>query len=220
MSVKKDDKGKIKRLARLIEFLENPPERKHLEKHEDQQKVIDLLGETLEMRQNREYGDDPVVQIYMTHQLLVGFWEKFKAEIFIAQNRLEKEQAESPHSLPNVDLEFEVPFTVKVQARFQEVLNFFDTCLDSLKAFHNLMHGLPLSIFKQCQGCGRSIVLTSRHPRDYCNQNCANKHIQKMKRESDPEAYRKYHKDRYRKQILGEWRPRAKKKSSSAPDKK
>lgn len=220
MSVKKDDKEKIKRLARLIEFLENPPERKHLEKHEDQQKVIDLLGETLGMRPNREYGDAAVVQIYMTHHLLADFWEKFKAEIFIAQNRPEKSQAESPHSPPNVELEFEVPVTVRVQARFQAVMNFFDNCLDSLKAFQNLLHGLPLSIFKPCKACGRSIVLTSRHPRDYCNQNCANKHIQKMKRESDPEAYRKYHKDRYRKKILGEWHPRPKKKSSPSPDKK
>jgi hypothetical protein len=84
-------------------------------------------------------------------------------------------------------------------------ISFFKSGIDALMALQNLVKGLPVDIFKQCKNetCGKVFVITSRHNREFCNNLCANLYIQRIKREQDPEGYRKYHKNYYRNKVLG-----------------
>ena len=82
---------------------------------------------------------------------------------------------------------------------------FFKSGIDAILALQNLVSGLPVDIFKKCKNdqCGRVFISSSGHKREFCKNLCANRYIQRMKREQDPEAYRKYHKAYYRRKVLG-----------------
>jgi hypothetical protein len=194
-----ETKARIRKLARLVtEFLESPPKKEELGTLEEQQRVIDLLTETLGIGQILEYADDLRVQIYMVHHLLDQLWEELKKQIMIAQDNLNKPEGEDPHSFHCMNVEMAVPVTLKIQASFHTKLVFFDTCLDSLKALINLMHGLPIDYFKTCKGCGCFFIHASLRQRQYCTQKCAAKDIERIKRNEQRENFNRYHRNRYR----------------------
>jgi len=198
-----ETKNKIRRLARLVtDFLEHPVLNYNLDSPESIQSVIDLLEDTLETRRIVEYEDDQHVFIFMMHHLLTQFWEEVKKAIFSEQKASEVIEGEPVHSPPNVTLEMAMPVTIRINASFRRTIYFFDSCLDALKAFQNLMHGLPLEIFKKCPGCERVFVLTSRHTREYCSQRCAARDNERKKRVNRPEEFLLYH-ENYRRKKLG-----------------
>ena len=73
--------------------------------------------------------------------------------------------------------------------------------MDALFALVNLVNGIPMDFCCRCKDdkCGRWFFLTSNHKREFCNQLCAARYTERMKRGRDPEKFREYNRDFYRK---------------------
>jgi hypothetical protein len=168
-----------------------------------------------------EFG---VKSILFYHDLLKkGFWEAFKEKILsFGERRNEIENMPTNNSgsflaeyadMADDNLYLGERNTICLKTELIEIpysleggeIYFFKSGIDAILALQNLVSGLPVDIFKKCKNdrCGRVFILTSGHKREFCKNLCANRYIQRMKREQDPEAYRKYHKAYYRKKILG-----------------
>jgi hypothetical protein len=161
--------------------------------------------------------------ILLYHDLLKnGFWEGFKEKVLSYQLRKGEIENKPAATYSTALAEYadmaddhlylggagkislrtegiEIPFSLEGGE-----VDFFKSGIDAILALQRLIKGLSVDIFKKCKNetCGRVFILTSRHKRDYCTNLCANLHIQRMKREQDPEGYRKYHKGYYREKVL------------------
>jgi len=79
-------------------------------------------------------------------------------------------------------------------------VHFFYSGIDTVRALMDLLKDIPIGDFKKCKdekGCGKWLVMTSKRKRDFCSHLCAARYVERIKREKFPQAFLKYHKDYY-----------------------
>jgi len=155
--------------------------------------------------------------VYFHKLLKEGFWDGFKERVFIYQ-----EHVNAPPSTPGpydellamdkgfylaeAFFDLNLPEKIKIFCTFEGGnIHFYPNPLESIRALHNLIEGVPVASFRKCRDktCGKCFISTTHHKREFCNRLCAARHNQRMLREADPEAYKQYHKAYYRKKVLG-----------------
>lgn len=220
-------KDKIKRLASLIGFLEreiggelasNPKEvwelKGLLEKNLWQSRISDFdpywdfdsdIKDEAEANPGR-YSPKEVfdadtqqgikVMVYF-HGLLKSFWEEFKSQMLLT-NIYPFGQREGIIKVKVPENSFEV-----YCADNDGSVSFFSSTVNAIPEFIALLQGTPFDSFKQCKNptCRKWFILTSKHGRSFCCQPCAAKAAQKIRREKDPEGFRKYHLDYYHRKV-------------------
>lgn len=151
--------------------------------------------QNLQKERNRVQTIEDAKKITRKVRLGKANWDALGSQYFdeVYRERFSQIKIKLPKEL-DVTLSFE---TGKIQA--------FYGGMDALFAFVNLVNGIPVDFFRQCKDekCGRWFVLTSKHKRMFCNQLCAARYTERMKRERDPEKFRKYHRHFYQKFLKG-----------------
>lgn len=76
--------------------------------------------------------------------------------------------------------------------------------INLIESLIDLISGLPIETFGKCKNdkCGKWFVHVTKHTREYCSRNCAARHIQKMKRERERDAYNQYHRERRKSKVV------------------
>jgi len=84
----------------------------------------------------------------------------------------------------------------------------------ALLKFANLLDGIPLGGFKKCLECKKIFFYPHRRKKGFCTLECSWRYFARQRRESNPEAYRKYQaelmKKRYREKKRKEYGPKVK----------
>jgi rubrerythrin len=167
--------------------------------------------------EDRKNIDKPK-SIFEYHDLLKPLWEQLKLALTDYENRivpmkinikeLERNIAKdrsseysqykeliktsdvvSNEKYYDISLHFKVSFDL-------DNINFYKRKINIISNFLDLFNDLPLSLFSQCNHCGKIIVMT-RSDKQYC-PGCAAKRYQKEIWEKDPEGMKQKERLRYR----------------------
>ena len=151
------------------------------------------------------------------HELLKPLWEQFKIGLFDYQNVVVPERELSlaiirnPESLKKAELDeyrdLYIQSDRSLEEKFYDVMvqlkvsfdsgsiSFYKRKLSAIENFLDLLKGLPVTIFSQCQHCNKCIIKT-RSDKEFC-PGCAAKKYQMDKWKHDPEVMRLKEKQRY-----------------------
>jgi len=138
--------------------------------------------------------------VYFHKLLKEGFWDGFKERVFIYQ-----EHVNAPPSTPGpydellamdkgfylaeAFFDLNLPEKIKIFCTFEGGnIHFYPNPLESIRALHNLIEGVPVASFRKCRDktCGKCFISTTHHKREFCNRLCAARHNQRMLRELTP----------------------------------
>jgi len=165
-----------------------------------------------ELREERaEVGAKTLHNIHRV--LKEGFWNKFKEEVFHQQEMaaLSQKHPLSYHGAKSF-LPFELPSKHILPCSFEGgTIHFYRSGAHVILALVDLLQGLSMNIFGICKdkSCGRCFIRVHKHGKVYCSPNCASRHNEKAKRESDREGFNRYHRQ-YRKNLLAGNKDRSK----------
>jgi hypothetical protein len=156
-----------------------------------------------------------ISSILEIHKILKkGIWDKLKERIFeLQENRHSidkyfedmKAKTGDINLIHHSDLELkideisdslrEIMFRINLNDR---KIYSFPTILDSIRAFQNLLEGIPIDCFKKCEGCSRCFIITNDHKRKFCNdKKCGPKYHQRKEREKDRKKFNEDHNKYY-----------------------
>jgi len=151
-----------------------------------------------ELREERaEVGAKTLHNIHRV--LKEGFWDKFKAEVFHQQEMaaLSQKHPLSYHGAKSF-LPLELPSKHVLPCSFEGgAIHFYKSGAHAILALVDLLQGLPMDIFMICKDkrCGRCFIRVHKHGKEYCSSNCASRHNQRTRRESDRKGFNHYHKE-------------------------
>ena len=152
---------------------------------------------TIIRQDNINKGAETIVSF---HQFLrKGVWEEFKENV-LAYN----DAKGSNPDLKERFIKFEPGQDVTIQVTFPDKINFFSSGIEAIRCLTDLIQGLKPEQFKKCadKNCGKLFLLTTGHERYYCDGKCAARSLERTKREKDKDAFNKYHKEWYKKNLM------------------
>jgi hypothetical protein len=141
--------------------------------------------------------------LHNIHRILKeGFWDKFKEEVFHQQEMAALSQ-KHPLSYPGAKsfLPLELPSKHILPCSFEGgTIHVYKSGAHAILALVDLLQGLPIDIFRICKdkSCARCFIRVHKHGKVYCSSNCASRHNEKVKRESNRERFNRYHKEYYK----------------------
>ena len=173
-------------------------------------------------RANLEQGIDTILYF---HGLLKSFWDDFKKHLetfrkVIRDRKSIQTVTDAEKSLKGLNLEgleqhlldgihrerkysqeIQSPITLRINYSFETgKVRFFYSGIDAVRALMDLLKDIPIGDFKKCKDekdCGKWFVMTSKRKRDFCSHLCAARYTERIKREKSPEAFLKYHREYY-----------------------
>lgn len=151
-----------------------------------------------ELREERaEVGAKTLHHIHRV--LKEGFWDKFKEEVFHQQEMaaLSQKHPLSYHGAKSF-LPFELPSEHDLPCSFEGgTIHVYKSGAHAILALVDLLQGIPMDIFSICKdkSCGRCFIRVHKHGKEYCSSNCASRHNQRTRRESDRKGFNHYHKE-------------------------
>jgi len=138
--------------------------------------------------------------LHTIHRVLKeGFWDKFKEEVFHQQEMaaLSQKHPLSYHGAKSF-LPLELPSKHVLPCSFDGgTIHFYRSGAHVILALVDLLQGLSMNIFRICKDkrCGRCFIRVHKHGKEYCSSNCASRHNQRTRRESDRKGFNHYHKE-------------------------
>ncbi|PKN33227.1 MAG: hypothetical protein CVU61_14525 [Deltaproteobacteria bacterium HGW-Deltaproteobacteria-19] len=144
------------------------------------------------------------------HELLTrGIWEDFKKEL--KYWKATSGPTIAPPGFEGLEqygfISKDVNLKIKFPGEFMPVrcsveggtIHFFRSTVDAIPAFLDLLQGLPLDHLHFCGNveCDRFIVQTTGHARKFCSAKCQSVQFQRIKRDTDREAFNRYHRENY-----------------------